>query len=75
MKASESLQNGEVAPNTLRAPIERSWSRCLAAGIDPARVQAPTVLPDEELMTLLTRVPIESSGGTSQWNIDRAGTD
>ena len=46
------LQNGEVAPNTLRAPIERSWSRCLSAGVDPARVQAPTVLPAEELMTL-----------------------
>jgi transcriptional regulator of acetoin/glycerol metabolism len=57
------LQNGEVAPNTLRSPIERSWSRCLAAGVDPARVQAPTVLPAEELMTLraLHRELIEAS--------------
>ena len=57
------LQNGEVAPNTLRAPIERSWSRCLSAGVDPARVQAPTVLPAEELMTLraLHRELIEAS--------------
>src|SRR6185295_7247724 len=52
------LQNGEVAPNTLRAPIEHSWSRCLSA-----RVQAPTVLPAEELMTLraLHRELIEAS--------------
>ena len=57
------LQNGEVAPNTLRAPIERSWSRCLSAGVDPARVQAPTVLPAEELMTLraIHRELIEAS--------------
>jgi transcriptional regulator of acetoin/glycerol metabolism len=57
------LQNGEVAPNTLRAPIESSWSRCLSAGVDPARVQAPTVLPAEELMTLraLHRELIEAS--------------
>ena len=57
------LQNGEVAPNTLRAPIEHSWSRCLSAGVDPARVQAPTVLPAEELMTLraLHRELIEAS--------------
>lgn len=57
------LQNGEIAPNTLRAPIERSWSRCLSAGVDPARVQAPTVLPAEELMTLraLHRELIEAS--------------
>ena len=57
------LQNGEVAPNTLRAPIERSWSRCLSAGVDPARIQAPTVLPAEELMTLraLHRDLIEAS--------------
>lgn len=57
------LQNGEVAPNTLRAPIESSWSRCLSAGVDPARVQAPTVLPAEELLTLraLHRELIEAS--------------
>src|ERR1700739_4086688 len=57
------LQNREVAPNTLRAPIESSWSRCLSAGVDPARVQAPTVLPAEELMTLraLHRELIEAS--------------
>jgi sigma-54 dependent transcriptional regulator, acetoin dehydrogenase operon transcriptional activator AcoR len=57
------LQNGEIAPNTLRAPIERSWSRCLSAGVDPARIQAPTVLPAEELMTLraLHRELIEAS--------------
>jgi transcriptional regulator of acetoin/glycerol metabolism len=57
------LKNGEVAPNTLRAPIESSWSRCLSAGVDPARVQAPTVLPAEELMTLraLHRELIEAS--------------
>src|SRR5246500_460929 len=57
------LQNGEVAPNTLRAPIESSWSRCLSAGVDPARIQAPTVLPAEELMTLraLHRELIEAS--------------
>jgi sigma-54 dependent transcriptional regulator, acetoin dehydrogenase operon transcriptional activator AcoR len=57
------LQNGEIAPNTVRAPIERSWSRCLSAGVDPARVQAPTVLPAEELMTLraLHRELIEAS--------------
>ena len=64
MAAWESfLQNGEVAPNTLRAPIEHSWSRCLSAGVDPARVQAPTVLPAEELMTLraLHRELIEAS--------------
>src|SRR4029077_3484636 len=64
------LQNGEVAPNTLRAPIEHSWSRCLAAGVDPARVQTPNVLPAEELMTLRAlhrelieaRVPILAQG-------------
>jgi transcriptional regulator of acetoin/glycerol metabolism len=28
------LQNGKIAPNTLRAPIESSWSRCLSAGVD-----------------------------------------
>ena len=57
------LHNGEIAPNTLRAPIERSWSRCLSAGVDPARVQAPAVLPAEELMTLraLHRELIEAS--------------
>ena len=57
------LQNGKIAPNTLRAPIESSWSRCLSAGVDPARVQAPTVLPAEELMTLcaLHRELIEAS--------------
>src|SRR6476469_2016301 len=57
------LQNGEVTPNTLRAPIESSWSRCLSAGVDPARVQAPTVFPAEELMTLraLHRELIEAS--------------
>jgi sigma-54 dependent transcriptional regulator, acetoin dehydrogenase operon transcriptional activator AcoR len=49
------LQNREVAPNTLRAPIESSWSRCLSAGVDPARAQAPSVLPAEELMTLHAR--------------------
>jgi sigma-54 dependent transcriptional regulator, acetoin dehydrogenase operon transcriptional activator AcoR len=57
------VQNGEIAPNTLRAPIESSWSRCLSSGVDPARVQAPTVLPAEELMTLraLHRELIEAS--------------
>src|SRR6476659_9722685 len=57
------LHKGEIAPNTLRAPIESSWSRCLSAGVDPARVQAPTVFPAEELMTLraLHRELIEAS--------------
>src|SRR5713101_2794492 len=57
------LKSGQVAPNTLRTPIERSWWRCLREGVDPARVQAPTVLPAEELIALraLHRELIEAS--------------
>jgi len=42
-------------PHFLRDFIERSWWRCLSAGVDPGRTQSPLVLPGEERLLLRER--------------------
>ena len=44
------LGGSALPPNSLRDVIERSWQRCLSSHVDPGLVQAPTVLPTDELM-------------------------
>src|SRR5262245_63733251 len=49
MEAWGRFVSGEGAPpHVLRDLIERSWWRCLSAGVDPGRMQSPLVLPGEE---------------------------
>jgi sigma-54 dependent transcriptional regulator, acetoin dehydrogenase operon transcriptional activator AcoR len=49
------LNSNEMPPHMLRTPIEGSWWRCLRAGVDPTRRQAPTVLAAEHLTALRAR--------------------
>src|SRR5262245_30059879 len=56
MKAWERfVGGGALPPNGLRSIIEGSWQRCLSSAVDPARTQAPTVLPADELVVLRRR--------------------
>jgi sigma-54 dependent transcriptional regulator, acetoin dehydrogenase operon transcriptional activator AcoR len=49
MEAWERFLAGDGAPpHVVRDLIERSWWRCLSAGVDPGRTQSPLVLPGEE---------------------------
>ena len=49
------LRGTELPPNAVRSVIERSWSRCLSARVDPARSQAQAPAPEEELRKLQRR--------------------
>src|SRR5262245_58069115 len=56
MEAWERFVSGEGAPpHVLRSLIERSWWRCLSAGVDPCRTQSPLVLPGEERLLVRER--------------------
>src|SRR5262245_25725137 len=49
MDAWERFLAGDGAPpHVLRNLIERSWWRCLSAGVDPGRTRSPLVLSGEE---------------------------
>src|SRR5258707_3761163 len=51
MGAWERYLGGDaLPPSSLRDVIERSWQRCLSSHVDPGLVQAPTVLPTDELV-------------------------
>ena len=49
------LRGTELPPNAVRSVIERSWSRCLSARVDPARSQAQAPAPEAELRRLQRR--------------------
>src|SRR5262249_12975730 len=56
MRAGERFVGGGALPsNSLRSPIEGSGQRCVYSPVNPGRTQAPTVLPDEELVVLHRR--------------------
>src|SRR2546425_1080911 len=46
------LRGAEMPSNAVRSVIERSWSRCLSAGVDPGRSRAHAPVRVEELGTL-----------------------
>src|SRR3989442_698218 len=46
------LRGAEMSSNAVRSVIERSWSRCLSAGVDPGRSRAHAPVRVEELGTL-----------------------
>src|SRR3989442_2796842 len=45
----------EETPNVVRGVIERSWSRCLSARVDPDRSRAQAPTPEEDLRRLQHR--------------------
>ena len=49
------LRGAELPPHAVRTVIERSWSRCHSAGVDPGRVSAQLLTPDEDLGRLRHR--------------------
>src|SRR5437870_11044718 len=49
------LRGAELPPEAVRAVIERSWLRCLSAGVDPGRSGAASPTPDEDLSGLRHR--------------------
>ena len=49
------LRGAELPPEAVRAVIERSWLRCLSAGVDPGRSGAESPTPDEDLSGLRHR--------------------
>src|SRR6266705_1442070 len=49
------LRGAEMPSNAVRSVIERSWSRCLSAGVDPGRSRAHAPVRVEELGTLQHR--------------------
>jgi sigma-54 dependent transcriptional regulator, acetoin dehydrogenase operon transcriptional activator AcoR len=56
MNAWERLVCGVGLPaDAVRAVIERSWTRCHSAGVDPATTRAPSPTSDEGLERLLHR--------------------
>src|SRR2546426_3936368 len=46
------LRGAELPSSAVRSVIERSWSRCLSAGVDPGRSRAHAPVQVEELGTL-----------------------
>src|SRR2546421_684613 len=46
------LRGAELPSSAVRSVIERSWSRCLSAGVDPGRSRAHAPVQVEELETL-----------------------
>ena len=46
------LRGAELPSSAVRSVIERSWSRCLSAGVDPGRSRAHAPVRVEELGTL-----------------------
>src|SRR5207244_5074867 len=46
------LRGAELPSSAVRSVIERSWSRCLSAGVDPGRSRAHAPVQVEELRTL-----------------------
>src|SRR5262245_59642091 len=56
MSAWEGFVGGGVLPpDSLRSIIKGSWQRCLSSAVDPARTQAPTILPADKLVVLRRR--------------------
>jgi transcriptional regulator of acetoin/glycerol metabolism len=56
MMAWDRLVRGvELPADVVRTVIERSWTRCHSAGVDPARTRALSLAPDEELSKLRHR--------------------
>jgi transcriptional regulator of acetoin/glycerol metabolism len=49
------LRGAEVPPNAVRSVIERSWSRCYSAGVDPERSRAQEPAPEGDLKSLQHR--------------------
>ena len=49
------LRGAEVPPNVVRDVIERSWSRCHSAGVDPERSRAQEPAPPDDLTSLQYR--------------------
>src|SRR2546429_9172946 len=46
------LRGAELPSSAVRSVIERSWARCLSAGVDPGRSRAHAPVQVEELETL-----------------------
>jgi len=46
------LLGAEVPANVVRGVIERSWSRCYSAGVDPERSRAQEPAPEDDLRSL-----------------------
>jgi sigma-54 dependent transcriptional regulator, acetoin dehydrogenase operon transcriptional activator AcoR len=49
------LRGVEVPPNVVRSVIERSWSRCYSAGVDPGCSHAQILAAEDDLRTLQHR--------------------
>jgi transcriptional regulator of acetoin/glycerol metabolism len=49
------LRGADLTPNAVRSVIERSWSRCLSAHVDPERSRAQAPAREEELRALQHR--------------------
>src|SRR6267143_461790 len=49
------LRGADVPPNVVRNVIERSWSRCYSAGVDPECSRAQEPAPEDALRSLQHR--------------------
>jgi sigma-54 dependent transcriptional regulator, acetoin dehydrogenase operon transcriptional activator AcoR len=49
------LRGVDLPPRAVRNVIERSWSRCHSAGVDPERSRAQAPTPDDHLRALRSR--------------------